>query len=181
MQPETKKKLVAPSLMAAAVLMFGFGFALVPLYDLMCDAFGINGKTQELTVTYDPSKVQIDTSRTVELRMVVVNNEAMPWKMTSTTKSIDLHPGQVYQLNYQITNPTDNSMTAQAIPSVSPGSSAQYVKKIQCFCFDSMSLEAQEASEVKVVFYIDPEIPDYVHSMVLSYTLFDVTDIVAIN
>ena len=181
MQSETKKKLVVPSLVAAAVLMFGFGFALVPLYDLMCDVLGINGKIQDLAITYDPSNVSIDSSRTIELRMVVVNNEAMPWEMTTSVTSIDVHPGQVYQLSYKVANPTNNSMTAQAIPSVSPGNSAQYLKKIQCFCFNNMSLEAQEESEANVVFYIDPEIPDYVHSMILSYTLFDVTDIVAVN
>ena len=181
MKPETKNKLVVPSLVAASLLMLGFGFALVPLYDLMCDAFGINGKTENLAVTYDPSNVSVDSSRTIELRTVVVNNESMPWKMLSSAKSINIHPGQVYQLSYKIANPTQNSMTAQAIPSVSPGRAARYLKKIQCFCFNNMSLDPQEESEANVVFYIDPEIPDYVRSMVLSYTLFDVTDIVAVN
>ena len=181
MDLKARKKLVVPLLTGLAVLMFGFGFALVPLYDLLCDTLGINGKTDQAAILYDPKSVTIDTSRSVALRLVVVNNEKMPWRMESVKKKLIIHPGQVYQLSYVIENPTDYAMIAQAVPSVTPSSGAQYVKKIQCFCFDSMKLDGKEQTEAKVVFYIDPELPTDIESLALSYTLFDVTDTVAVN
>ena len=181
MDSQARKKLVIPLLTGLAVLMFGFGFALVPLYDLLCDALGINGKTDQVAMLYDPESVTVDRSRSVSLRLVVVNNEKMLWRMESAKRKLSVHPGQVYQLSYSIENPTDHAMVAQAVPSVTPSSGAQYVKKIQCFCFDSMRLESKEQTEVKVVFYIDPELPSDIESLALSYTLFDVTDTVAVN
>jgi len=155
--------------------MFGFGYALVPLYDLLCDATGINGKVEVTASEYDPSQQRIDASREVRMRFISVRNEDTPVRIVAKQPSLVVHPGQVYQVDYSITNPTDKEMVIQAVPSVTPGQAADNLKKIQCFCFNNLTLQPREKLDTKVVFYLENELEKDVPSVILSYTVFDIT------
>ncbi|MCL9773692.1 cytochrome c oxidase assembly protein [Vibrio methylphosphonaticus] len=154
--------------------MFGFGFALVPLYDVMCDVLGINGKTNSVSVV-QPVGMQVDTSRTVRIEFMSHINPDMPWAFTPEKVSMDVHPGQVIQTAYIATNNATQSLVGQAVPSVSPGTGAAYFNKIECFCFNQQPLEANAQAEMPLIFYIEPDVPESIHTLTLSYTLFNIT------
>ena len=161
-----------------AVAMFGFGYALVPIYDLLCDAIGINGKVETTQSLYDPSTQEVDTSREVQMRFISVQNEQTLVDIVATTPTLRANPGQVYQVDYRITNPTDDPIIIQAVPSVAPSHAADNVKKVQCFCFDNLKLAARETLEASVVFYLENTLEQDVSSVILSYTIFDITNMV---
>ena len=167
------KKLVA-RLVLGTVLMFGFGFAMVPIYNVFCEITGLNGKITRTGESEQPLVVNQD--RTVKVRFISVFNEEMPWEFEPMQKVYRVNPGQMQQTAFIATNPTANNMVAQAIPSVSPSEAAQYLQKVNCFCFDRPPLDAGATAEMPMVFFIDPEIPEHLDSITLSYTLFDITD-----
>ncbi|MDO6461423.1 cytochrome c oxidase assembly protein [Granulosicoccaceae sp. 1_MG-2023] len=159
-------------LLAVAVLMFGFGFALVPLYDVFCRVTGLNGKVTQASA---PADTRLLAERRVTVRFITNNNENMPWSFSSAEKKVVLNPGQTYQTHFRVHNPTQQTMIAQAVPSISPGQGAQYLHKINCFCFDQQSLQAGASMDMPLVISIDPAIPEHIHALTLSYTLFDIT------
>lgn len=168
-----KNKKVFKITVGAALGMFAFAFALIPFYNVMCKQLGINGKTNpEATVA---SRAGVDLSRTVTVQFDTTLNENLNWEFHPKDKVAVLHPGEAIHTAYFAKNNTEHGMTVQAIPSVTPGIAAQYVKKLECFCFTQQHLDAGESTEMGLVFVLDPEIPDTVHTMTLSYTLFDVT------
>ena len=153
--------------------MFGFGFGLVPLYDIFCDITGLNGKVTGPTFSsYDE---EIET-RTMKVTFVTLNNKNMPWGFKSDSPQMKIETGKDYLMNFTFTNTTTEPMVAQAIPSVSPGRGAKYFHKTECFCFEQQYLAAGESSTIPVKFIIDPEIPNDISSLALGYTLFDVTE-----
>lgn len=156
----------------AAVLMFGFGFALVPLYDVFCKVTGLNGR---ITATGPVSTDRADINRHVRVRLLGVNNEKMPWRFEPVDALLEVSPGEMKQTAFVAANPTTRKMVAQAIPSVSPGEAAQYIHKINCFCFNSQTLDGGEQVEMPLLFVVDPELPDSIRSITLSYTLFDIS------
>ncbi|MDO6563869.1 cytochrome c oxidase assembly protein [Amphritea sp. 1_MG-2023] len=160
-------------LLVSTVLMFGFGFLLVPLYDVFCDITGLNGKLQNtgaLTQAYP-----INQQRQVRVQFLAVNNEAMPWTLRPARSEISVHPGEMTQTAFMAVNPTNRPMVAQAIPSVAPSAAAKYLHKVNCFCFEQQPLGAGEEQEMPLVFMVDDELPDYIQTITLSYTLFDIT------
>ena len=160
-----------------AVIMFGFGFAMVPLYDVFCDITGLNGKTNQQAVAagnFNPGDV--DKNRNISIQFTVTNNEQMPWEFEPNVAAVTLHPGEIKRVSYYAKNLTDKDMTAQAIPSVSPAEAASYLKKIVCFCFNSPSLAAHAEANMEVQFYVDKSIPEHLKTLTLSYTLFDITN-----
>jgi cytochrome c oxidase assembly protein subunit 11 len=159
-------------LVLGCVLMFGFGFALVPLYDVFCAVTGLNGKVVQRGLPADSS---IDRSRTVVLQLLAINNEAMPWAFQPVSAQLSVHPGMTGQAAFRVRNPTGEAMVGQAVPSVSPAEAAAYLHKINCFCFESQTLMAGEAREMPILFVIDPALPAHIHRVTLSYTLFDIT------
>lgn len=161
-------------LCAAVVAMFGFGFALVPLYDVMCDALGINGKTNSESVVA-PAGLSIDTSRTVRVEFMAHNNPGIEWQFQPKLTHLDVHPGEVIQTAYQAKNLANHTVVGQAVPSVSPGLGATYFNKIECFCFNQQPLDSGADAEMPLIFYIEPDIPDSIHTLTLSYTLYDIT------
>lgn len=163
-------------LVLGCVVMFGFGFALVPLYDVFCRITGLNGKVE--LVKAEPSTV-IDASRSVKFQLVAVNNEAMPWAFKPKTVIVRLAPGEMYQTAYLARNLTGQAMVAQAVPSVSPSEAAPYVQKINCFCFERQLLAAYAEKWMPLVVSVDPELPDHIRTITLSYTLFDITPDIA--
>lgn len=166
-----KKQRSLWSLVGMAIAMFGFAFALVPLYDVFCDITGINGKTSSTPTTAAANR--IDTSRTVTVEFVAYINQGMKWTFTPQVTRMEVHPGETHKIAYAAQNLTAAASVGQAVPSVSPGLAAQYFNKIQCFCFNHQPLEAGGSAELPLVFYIDPNLPDDINTLTLAYTLYD--------
>lgn len=153
--------------------MFGFGFALVPLYDVFCDITGINGKTENQAASYEVLKV--DTDRLVTVEFITRTNSGMPWEFTTQTKRIKVHPGELNTVEFYVRNPASRDIVAQAIPSVSPGQAALYLNKTECFCFNQQPLGAGEEAFMPMQFYVDPQLPNDISYFTVQYTLYDVT------
>lgn len=167
------KRLVG-RLLLLVVGMFGFGFLLVPIYDVMCEAFGINGKTSNSA--FQGSVQGVDEERNVRVQFISSNAEGMIWSFGPEAAEIVLHPGEAHTMNFIAHNPTNRPMVAQAIPSVSPSKAAAYFHKTECFCFTQQVLQPGERVEMPVRFIVDPGLPGDVRRLTLAYTLFDVTE-----
>ena len=162
-------------LVTVAVGMFAFVFVvMVPLYDVLCDALGINGKTSGQVYTAVPAAV--DESRLVTIQFIATNNEGMPWEFGPSTTAMKVNPGAVNDTVFYARNPLPRAMVAQAIPSVSPARAAEYFHKTECFCFNQQPLDGESAAEMPLQFIIDQDLPRDIKTITLSYTIFDVTD-----
>lgn len=156
-----------------ALGMFGFGFALVPLYDVFCDLTGLNGKTAVTAASADAA--QIDISREVVIEFIARPNKQMPWVFKPEVTRMTVHPGEIHIMNYLAENPTSKMIVGQAVPSVSPGQAALYFHKIECFCFTQQKLAGGKNMLMPLQFYVDPALPSQFSTITLSYTLYDVT------
>ena len=155
-----------------AVLMFGFGWALVPLYRKICDITGINVVTARDTGAQTPVNSQIDSTRTIIVEFDA--NAQGPWKLRPYVNHVRVHPGELIRVDYDLTNLEPRSLTGQAIPSFAPALSGTHVRKLECFCFQQQSLAANETRRFPVVFYVDRTLPSDVTTITLSYTFFEV-------
>lgn len=162
---------------AIAVAMFGFGYLLVPLYDVFCEITGLNGKTGRVDEAAVAARYAPDTSRLVTVQFVANNNLGMPWEFAPTVASMEVHPGQVYSTAFTAHNPTRRDMVGQAVPSVAPGKASRYFNKTECFCFNQQPLAAGESKEMPLRFIVDPNLPGDVTMLTLAYTVFDVTQV----
>jgi cytochrome c oxidase assembly protein subunit 11 len=154
--------------------MFGFGFALVPLYGLLCDITGLGGRTGG-QYTYDPAESRVDQSRLVKVNFITNTNGGMPWRFWSEKGGVRVHPGELKEVLFYVKNTTDRRMVGQAVPSIVPISATDYFHKTECFCFNHQILEPGEEMEMPMRFIVDAELPKNVQSISLSYGLFDVT------
>lgn len=162
-------------LVTVAVVMFAFVFVvMVPLYNVLCDALGINGKTSGEAYTSVPAAV--DASRTITVQFVATNNEGMPWEFGPTTTAMKVHPGAVNDTAFHARNPLPRPMVAQAIPSISPSRAAEYFHKTECFCFHQQPLDGESSAELPLQFIVDRDLPADIRTITLSYTIFDVTE-----
>ncbi|MCK4493808.1 MAG: cytochrome c oxidase assembly protein [Methylococcales bacterium] len=161
-------------LLFIVIAMFGFGYALVPLYDVFCDLTGINGKTNATAATETVYK--IDKNREITIEFITSLNESAPILFESKRKKMKVHPGQYYTINFYAENKTNQPMLARAIPSISPGMAAEYFIKTECFCFSDQTFNANEGKIMPVRFVIDPELPDRYKTITLAYTFFDNTE-----
>lgn len=174
-QPNDKKiARTTRKLFFAAIAMFGFGFALVPLYDVFCEVVGLNGKTSEQAYIAVPAVV--DETREVKIQFITINNDQMNWAFKPTEKIMKVHPGAPNSTTFYAQNPRDYEMIAQAIPSVQPARAAQYFHKTECFCFNQQTLAAGESIDMPLQFIVDQDLPEEIKTISLSYTLFDVTN-----
>ena len=165
----------AIKLVTVAVAMFAFVFVvMVPLYDVLCDALGINGKTS--AEAYTSVQAGVDENRTVTIQFVATNNEGMPWEFGPSTSAMKVHPGAVNDTVFHARNPLPKAMVAQAIPSVSPARAAEFFHKTECFFFNQQPLEGDTSAEMPLQFIIDQDLPRDIRTITLSYTIFDVTD-----
>jgi len=172
-----KKHVKLVAVLAFVVLgMFGFGFALVPIYNSLCKALSINGKTNTEAIAYDVSKAKIAMDREVLVEFVATNNSGVPWAFYPKVQKIKVHPGAIVKLAFYAENKTDHTMTVQAVPSVTPGLAAKYLKKTECFCFTQQTLNGHEAMNMPLLFHLDTDLPKNINTVTLSYTLFDVTN-----
>jgi len=176
----THRKIVL-RLAAIAVGMFGFGFALVPLYDVLCDVMGISRDNINREATYTAQPSTVDTSRTVRVQFVANNDGTMPWEFRPHQFEMKVNPGASNSTTFYARNPAPRQMVAQAIPSISPPEAAQYFHKTECFCFGQQTLASGEALDMPLQFIVDQALPAKITTITLSYTLFDVTGKTADN
>jgi len=171
MNPEAKKTL--RRLVIAVPLMFAFGFALVPLYNVFCEVTGINGKVFQ---TDNAEKLVIEDGRPLGLQFISTNNENMPWTFKPSEDVMTISTGKYYTATFYVKNTTNKTMTAQAVPSVAPSNAAAHLKKLECFCFEQQVLEPGEEAYLPVRLLVSNDLPDSINSIVMSYTIFDITD-----
>lgn len=167
-----RRKLVI-KLTLVVVAMFGFGYLLIPLYNAFCSITGLNGKPSSSAVSATQAKaVKIDTSRTVSVEFIATANSDLPWEFKTEVYKISMHPGEIVKANFYVHNLENQVVVGRAIPSVSPGLAAKHLHKTECFCFTEQTLQANEAKEMPVVFYVDPDLPEAYSNMILSYTFY---------
>ena len=159
-------------LLLMTVAMFGFGFLLVPLYDVFCEVTGFGGRTNTVAMAADEAP---DISREITVEFVTTMNSYAPFELEADVDSMTVHPGKMYFATFTARNMTGHEKIAQAVPSVAPTSAVEHFKKIECFCFTSQELAANEERSMPLQFIVDPDLPDYVDTITLSYTFFDTT------
>ena len=158
-----------------AVGMFGFAFALVPLYEVFCELTGINGKTSDEAVAASPAVP--DSDRVITIQFLAKTGKGLAWEFRPTVQEMQVKPGEVHSTMFYVRNRSDKAVTAQAVPSVSPGLAALYLKKIECFCFRQQQLAANADMEMPLQFYIDAELPEEISMLSLSYTMYPVPEL----
>jgi len=164
-------RVILVKLVVVTVAMFGFGYALVPLYKKICEVTGIN-EVEKANVPL--ANTQIDTSRLVTLEFDANVRSDLPWTFRPMQVSLKVHPGQLVQVMYEVRNVSDRPVTGQAIPSYGPQIAGQYFRKLECFCFAKQNFAAGEVRQMPVVFVIEPGLPKDVTTITLSYTFFNV-------
>ena len=160
-------------LLVVALGMFGFGFALVPFYEKMCELVGLRKVWQPGQVETGTANTQVDLTRTVTIEFDS-NIRMLPWTFKPIASSVEIHPGEMTQMVYEVRNTLNEAVTGQAVPSYGPRHAAQYFKKLECFCFTQQTLAPGEVRQMPVVFVIDPDLPKDINTVTLSYTFFRV-------
>lgn len=154
--------------------MFGFGFALVPIYDVFCDLTGLNGKVGVKVATI--TDYEIDPSREITLEFITAVNESTLLAFGAEIAKMKIIPGQSYTAKFWARNLNEESLMARAVPSVTPGLANQYLKKTECFCFTEQAFGAGEKKIMPVRFVIDPDLPDEYKTVTLAYTFFEISE-----
>lgn len=169
---------ILAKLSVVVVGMFGFGYAMVPLYKHICEALGVNVLSLSDVRTglggsaERPANTQVDKSRTVTVEFDA--NARGPWDFKPAVRSVQVHPGEMATVMYEFRNVQNRTMAAQAIPSYAPMQAASHFNKLECFCFNEYTLAPGEAKQWPVVFYVDAKLPRDVTTITLSYTFFEV-------
>ncbi len=147
--------------------MFGFAFALVPLYDVFCDLTGLNGKIGDGAIrTGAPTEAR----REITVQLVANVQGHLPWRFTPISRTVRVTPGRSAAAEFEVTNLAGQAKVGRAVSNLSPGTAAAYLSKIQCFCFDETPLAAGETRRLYVHFVVDPALPDRYHTLTLAYT-----------
>ncbi|MDO7596590.1 MAG: cytochrome c oxidase assembly protein [Pseudomonadota bacterium] len=161
-------------LISIVVLMFVFGFMLVPLYTVFCEVTGLNGKTSGQYQGELTNEVS-DNARTVTVQFIANRNDNLPWQFSPKQEVMELMLGERKVTSFRVVNTYDKAVVAQAIPSVSPAAAASHLHKIECFCFQQQALGASESKDMELIFFIDASLPGDITKLTLSYTLSDIT------
>ena len=167
--PRRSNRVMLAKLGVVVVVMFGFGFLLVPFYDHICKATGL----RDIDAPDEVKNTQVDLTRSVRLELDA-NASKLPWRFRPLTPIVTVHPGEVAQVVYEVENTSEYPVTGQAVPSYGPQLAAQYFRKLDCFCFTKQSLAPHEKRQMPVVFVVDPKLPNDVPTITLSYTFFEV-------
>ena len=149
-----------------------FGFALAPLYDVMCKKFGLNGRADSNATAFDKTQV-IDKSRWVTVNFIGNTMPGLAWSFQPKQSSIRVHPGEITMTSYIAKNNAETSQLGIAVPSITPELATLYFKKIECFCFKQQTLKAGENKEMPVMFYVKPDLPADVHTVTLNYAFYN--------
>lgn len=156
-------------LLIFSVVMFVFGYAMVPFYEKFCEVAGINNLLQPDKLV---KKMEVDTDRWVTVELDA-NTRGLPWDFKPLQRSIKFHPGEPVEVMYEITNHSDREITGQAIPSYSPRFLDKHLRKFECFCFTRQVLKPKETKVMPVQFVIEPSLPEHLHTLTISYTFFE--------
>jgi cytochrome c oxidase assembly protein subunit 11 len=160
-------------LVVVAAVMFGFGWALVPIYRKICEVTGVNLLTgKDAAVEAKLRSTQVDLSREVVVEFDA--NRQGPWRFKPRVNHLTVHPGELVTVEYDLVNLEDRAMAGQAIPSYAPMQASRFFNKVECFCFQQQTLAAGETRQFPVVFFVDPQLPKDVTQITLSYTFFEV-------
>jgi len=172
-KPQTLKsenRSLTGRLLLLVVAMFGFGFLLVPLYDVFCEITGFGGRTNATAAVVEEAP---DLSREIRIEFVTTVNSYAPFEFAADIDSMTVNPGKMYFATFTAKNLTGAGRVAQAVPSVVPVSAAEHFTKIECFCFTSQEFDALEARAMPLQFIVNPDLPEYVDTITLQYTFFD--------
>jgi len=153
-----------------AVAMFGVSYAMVPFYDQLCQALGINSLVARDAA---PANTQVDTARTVTIEFDASAHN-LPWRFRPAVRHMDVHPGELVHVEYEIANVRSVPVTGQAVASYGPALAGRYFRKLECFCFTQQTLAGGETRRMPVTFVIDPALPGEINTITLSYTFFEV-------
>jgi cytochrome c oxidase assembly protein subunit 11 len=175
-QQKSENRSLVGHLLILTAAMFGFGFALVPLYDVFCEITGFGGRTNTESVAVEEAP---DLSREIRVEFVTTVNSYAPFEFDADLNSMTVHPGKMYFFTAR--NMTENDKVAQAVPSVAPVAAAEHFVKIECFCFNSQEFTANEEKAMPLQFIVDPDLPDYVDTITLQYTFFDTASVASNN
>jgi cytochrome c oxidase assembly protein subunit 11 len=180
--PQTEvneNRVMVKKLIIIVVAMFGFGYALVPLYKKLCEVTGINILSLQEANAQPGKKAsaaaansQIDHSRTI--RVEFDSNAQGPWRFLPAKRSVEVHPGELVTVMYELANQQPRTIAGQAIPSYAPMQSAAHFNKFECFCFQQQTLGPNEVKQFPVVFVVDKDLPKDVKNITLSYTFFEI-------
>lgn len=161
------------SIIVVGMFVFAVGI-LPPMYDVICDITGLNGKTSNEAA--DATDAVVDQERMIKVMFIADTDPDMPWDFAPVTRSIKVHPGEIKKIDFRVKNRTNDWLVGQAIPSVSPAQATPHFKKTECFCFNEQELDGNSEKDMPLIFYIDPELPKSVTTITLSYQLFNITD-----
>ncbi len=180
MQTQTKIQKTVKWIVLIAVFMFGFSFALIPLYNVLCKITGLNGKIDiESATLYQPALYKSDTinpqARLITLEFDTTRNQDLDCEFRPEHPALQVTIGELTTTTYHVRNLSNRTLLLQAIPSISPGIAAKYLKKLECFCFSKQTLGPYESKVLPLRFWLEPEIPKNIKRLTLSYTLFDIT------
>ncbi len=153
--------------------MFGFGFAMVPLYSMLCSVTGLNGSTTGRVQESSLSSF-VDTSRTITVQFDSTKNIDLPWEFYPMVKQVKVHPGEIKEVSYFVKNKSDKPIVAQAIPGITPWQATTYFNKTECFCFSQQTLQPGESREMALRFIVDTKLPEGLNTITLSYTFMDI-------
>jgi len=173
-QLDLKNKILVRKILWMLLGSLLFAFALVPIYDVLCDLTGLNGKTSNTAAVL--SKAKVDNTRWVNVQFTTNVMPGLGWNFYPKQSSIKLHPGQIETVVFIAKNTTNEVVVGRAVPSITPGIAAANLKKIECFCFINQSLKPGEEKEMPLRFFVSPELPKDVSDMTLSYAFFPSVD-----
>lgn len=157
-----------------AVSMFGFAFALVPLYTVFCELTGLNGKTSGRAASIEAT-AQV-SNRVVTIQFLAKVGQGLPWEFRPTERQLRVRLGETYTTTFFARNRAGQALSGQAIPSVAPGVAALHLQKVECFCFSRQQLAAYQDLEMPVQFFVDADLPEEIHTLSLSYTMYPVAE-----
>ena len=157
-------------LLVVALVMFGFGFAMVPFYKKLCEVTGLNNIVKPDAVV----NTQVDRTRSVTMEFDVNVRSGLPWTFRPLERSVRFHPGELVQVDFEVRNDSDKVLTGQAIPSWGPQVVGRHFRKLDCFCFTQQTLQPGEVRRMPVVFVVETTIPTDVNYVTMSYTFFEV-------
>jgi cytochrome c oxidase assembly protein subunit 11 len=167
---------IAAKLCVLVIGMFGFGYLMVPIYNVLCDITGLNGKPAMEAAQLIDTEMAQEEQREITVEFVSVINSGAAWTFTPTQRTMKVIPGKSYQTSYQVTNLAQRAAVGQAVPSVAPSSAAKYLNKIECFCFNRQDFEAGSTKDLPLVFFVEPDLPRSIDTITLSYTYFDIEE-----
>ncbi len=168
---ESNKAGLVKQLIIVALIMFGFGYALVPLYEVFCKVTGFGGKT-DIIQEAAANKAQL-IDRDVEVSFTSHSHTSLPWEFKPITKTLNVKVGEIQDAVFYVKNYSNRAITGLATFNVTPARAGFHFKKTECFCFSKQLLQPGEEQEMAVRFLLDSELPDDVHELTLSYTFFD--------